>query len=165
MAFIIFFFFWKSLKKLKKLELSPQNFRYDVLHLLYSGATDIYLLSSWKVSIAENPIAIMGLYICLGQGPCYVKKFAWLYKKKIAVFCEEFVSWHRNGYFKSLKFELVFIVNFILLKLYLFLILNLWVRNSTTYLTKNMYTHTKKEETMVKIESHRYVITRRGIVT
>ena len=37
MTFInFFFFFWKSLKKLKKLELSPRNFRYDVLHLLYS---------------------------------------------------------------------------------------------------------------------------------
>ena len=37
MAFIyIFFFFWKSLKKLKKLELSPLNSRYGVLHLLYS---------------------------------------------------------------------------------------------------------------------------------
>ena len=33
----IFFFFWKSLEKLKKLELSPQKFRYDVLHLLYSA--------------------------------------------------------------------------------------------------------------------------------
>ena len=33
----IYIFFWKSLKKLKKLELSPQNFRYDVLHLLYSA--------------------------------------------------------------------------------------------------------------------------------
>ena len=37
MALIIFLFlFWKSFKKLKKLELSPQNFLYDVLHLLYS---------------------------------------------------------------------------------------------------------------------------------
>ena len=34
MAFIIFFLI---LKKLKRLELSPQNFLYDVLHLLYSG--------------------------------------------------------------------------------------------------------------------------------
>ena len=31
------FFFGKILKKLKKLELSPQNFLYDVLNLLYSG--------------------------------------------------------------------------------------------------------------------------------
>ena len=30
-------FFLKKFEKLKKLELSPQNFRYDVLHLLYSG--------------------------------------------------------------------------------------------------------------------------------
>ena len=38
MAFITFFVFvWKSLKKLKKLDLSPQNFRYDVLYPLYSG--------------------------------------------------------------------------------------------------------------------------------
>jgi hypothetical protein len=37
MAFIIFFFF--CLKKLKKLELSPQNFRCGVLHLLYSAFT------------------------------------------------------------------------------------------------------------------------------
>ena len=29
--------FWKSLKKLKKLELSPINSRYGVLHMLYSG--------------------------------------------------------------------------------------------------------------------------------
>ena len=36
MAFIIFFFF---LKKLKKLELSPLNSRYGVLHLLYSEST------------------------------------------------------------------------------------------------------------------------------
>ena len=35
MAFIIIFLF--CLKKLKKLELSPQNFCYGVLHLLYSG--------------------------------------------------------------------------------------------------------------------------------
>ena len=34
-----FFIIWKSLKNLKKLELSPQNFRYDVLHLLYSGCS------------------------------------------------------------------------------------------------------------------------------
>ena len=33
MAFTIFFFFFE---KVEKLELSPQNFRYDVLHLLYS---------------------------------------------------------------------------------------------------------------------------------
>ena len=33
----ISFFFWKSLKKLKKLELSPLNSRYGVLHLIYSG--------------------------------------------------------------------------------------------------------------------------------
>ena len=33
----IYLFFWKSLKNLKKLELSPQNFRYGVFHLLYSG--------------------------------------------------------------------------------------------------------------------------------
>ena len=35
LLYIYIFFFWKSLKKLKKLELSPQNFCYDVLHLLY----------------------------------------------------------------------------------------------------------------------------------
>ena len=39
------FFFCKRLKKSKKLELSPQNFRYDVLHLLYSVIT---LISSQK---------------------------------------------------------------------------------------------------------------------
>ena len=38
MTFIYtYIFFWKSLKKLKKLELSLQNFRYDVLHPFYSG--------------------------------------------------------------------------------------------------------------------------------
>ena len=37
MAFITFFFFLKSFKNLKKLELSPQNLSYDLLHLLYSG--------------------------------------------------------------------------------------------------------------------------------
>ena len=38
MAFINFFFYhWKFLKKLKKLELSPQNSLSGVLHLLYSG--------------------------------------------------------------------------------------------------------------------------------
>ena len=31
MAFIILFFFWKSFKKLKKLELSPQNVRYSLI--------------------------------------------------------------------------------------------------------------------------------------
>ena len=31
------------MKKLKKLELSPQNFRYDVLHLLYSGSRYVCL--------------------------------------------------------------------------------------------------------------------------
>ena len=35
MAFIFFFILFG--KVLKKLELSPQNFRYGVLHLLYSG--------------------------------------------------------------------------------------------------------------------------------
>ena len=45
MAFIIFFFFFfKKLKKVKKLELSPQNFRYDVLYPLYSGFTLINFL-------------------------------------------------------------------------------------------------------------------------
>ena len=34
MTLIIFFFYF--LKKLKKVELSPQNFRYDVLHPFYS---------------------------------------------------------------------------------------------------------------------------------
>ena len=37
----IYIFFWKSLKKLKKLELSPLNSRYGVLHLLYSDGTSI----------------------------------------------------------------------------------------------------------------------------
>ena len=37
LLYIYIFFFWKSLKKLKKLELSPQKFLYDVLHLLYSA--------------------------------------------------------------------------------------------------------------------------------
>ena len=44
MAFIIlFFFFWKSLKKFKKTELFPRNFRYDVLHLLYSGPSSFFI--------------------------------------------------------------------------------------------------------------------------
>ena len=38
LLYLYIYFFWKSLKNLKKLELSPQNFRYDVLHLLYSGS-------------------------------------------------------------------------------------------------------------------------------
>ena len=38
-----FYFVWKSLKKLKKLELSPQNFRYGVLHLLYSACAHYIL--------------------------------------------------------------------------------------------------------------------------
>ena len=41
MAYIYFFF---TLKNLKKLEISPQNFRYDVLHLLYSGTKKV----NWK---------------------------------------------------------------------------------------------------------------------
>ena len=41
-----FYFVWKSLKKLKKLELSPQNFRYGVLHLLYSGGSLFFQLFS-----------------------------------------------------------------------------------------------------------------------
>ena len=36
---LLYFFFF--LKKLKKLELSPQNFRYDVLYPLYSAKTQI----------------------------------------------------------------------------------------------------------------------------
>ena len=40
MAFIYFFFLFEKVEKnLKKLELSPQNFRYDVLYPLYSGLT------------------------------------------------------------------------------------------------------------------------------
>ena len=44
MAFI-YIFFKKSLKKLKKLELS---FRYDVLHLLYSGLLQIFWNSKYS---------------------------------------------------------------------------------------------------------------------
>ena len=49
MAFIIFFLFClKILKNLKKLELSLQNFRYGVLHLLYSGLSNDQLLVDSK---------------------------------------------------------------------------------------------------------------------
>ena len=52
MAFIIFFFFLKSLKKLKKLELSPQIFRYDVLHLLYSDCMFVSFLFRFSFFIS-----------------------------------------------------------------------------------------------------------------
>ena len=42
----IYIFFWKSLKKLKKLELSPQNFHYDVLHLLYLAPDQILVFGT-----------------------------------------------------------------------------------------------------------------------
>jgi hypothetical protein len=65
MAFIYtYFFFWKSLKKLKKLELSPQNFRYDVLHLLYSGSKQLFGLQTWdslyiSISVISQQLLIV----------------------------------------------------------------------------------------------------------
>ena len=50
MALIIFFEkLWKTLKKLKKLNLSPQNSRYDVLHLLYSACAFTPPPLLWKM--------------------------------------------------------------------------------------------------------------------
>ena len=53
MAFIIFFFL-KKLKKLKKLELSPQNFRYDVLYPLYSASSEVILRHNALTRLARR---------------------------------------------------------------------------------------------------------------
>ena len=55
---LYFFFFWKSLKTLKKQELSPQNFRYDVLHLLYSGTLWIWDEPDTNVFITDNVLFV-----------------------------------------------------------------------------------------------------------
>ena len=39
MFFFVFFLKFEKVEKTEKLELSPQNFRYDVLHRLYSEST------------------------------------------------------------------------------------------------------------------------------
>ena len=51
---------------------------YLQLPLRQWGAGNVYLLvlSSWKVNIAENPIAIMGLwYVLACTGPCLLEAF------------------------------------------------------------------------------------------
>ena len=47
---------------------------YLQLPLRQLGAGNVYLLilSSWKVNTAQNPIAVMGLQICLGTTACYM---------------------------------------------------------------------------------------------
>ena len=70
-ALIFFFSFWKSLKKLEKLELSPQNFRYDVLHLLYS---DIILFTEflWVMCLSWFPYLLFQL--CQESCPvCWIR--------------------------------------------------------------------------------------------
>ena len=46
-----------------------------------AGNVYIFVLSSWKVNIAENPIAVMGLYIHSGYGrPVQIVKGWWSHK-------------------------------------------------------------------------------------
>ena len=103
MAFIIFFLFvWKSLKKLKKLELSPQKFRYGVLHLLYSAWIDWVNL---KGIFGKNPSVIWPKRLVLqnifkaveaGLRETLRKNFKVSNTEKFLILCI-FVQWSNNG--------------------------------------------------------------------
>ena len=68
---LLYFFFLK--KKLKKLELSPQNFRYDVLHLLYSASHTKVYFNEFVANVMHDNIGIVNFDLW-GHGDCWRPK-------------------------------------------------------------------------------------------
>ena len=88
MTFLFLFFsFWKSLKKLKKLELSPQNFRYGVLHLLHSVYCTLAIIMFRRGQNFLSHLAWSKIWLILGG---LVTNELWSFFMK---FCQKNLKW------------------------------------------------------------------------